>query len=176
MQVNFFFDGWMPIARIIGVGVAMYVALVIFLRLSGSRTLASMNVFDFIITVAIGSAFGRALTARPVALAEAVVAFALLITLQYLVARLQTVSPGFKRLLTNQPALLYFRGEFLDDELYRQRVTEDEVRAAVRKQQVGSLKGVEAIVLESSGEVSVITELDDGSALKQLSTDIEIER
>ncbi len=58
-SVNFFFAGWETILRIIVVGIAMYASLVVFLRLSGSRTIASMNVFDFIVTVALRAAFGH---------------------------------------------------------------------------------------------------------------------
>jgi len=38
-DVTFFVSGWNPLVRIVVVGVAMYVALVFFLRISGSRTL-----------------------------------------------------------------------------------------------------------------------------------------
>lgn len=167
----FFFSGWTPVVRILVVGVSMYAALVLFLRLSGSRTLATMNIFDFIVTVALGSAFGRALTASGVALVEALVAFALLIALQYAVAWGKTRSDAFGRIITNRPSLLYFRDEFLRDEMRDERVTEDELRAAARKQNVGSLEEAEAIVLESSGQISVIKESSDGSALASLPTD-----
>ena len=164
-NVTFFFAGWEAILRILVVGSAMYVSLVVFLRLSGSRTIASMNVFDFIVTVALGAVFGRALTANSVALAEALTAFALLIVLQYTVAWLQTRWPRFERALKNDPTLLYFRGEFLRDAMRDQRVTENELRGAVRKENVGSMDDVEALVLESDGKVSVITSVEDGSAL-----------
>lgn len=164
-SVNFFFNGWTPIVRVLVVGTAMYVSLVVFLRLSGSRSIASMNVFDFIVTVAIGSAFGRVLTAQPVALAEAVTAFALLIVLQYVVAWLQARWPRFEEGITNSPTLLYFRGEFLRDAMRDQRVTENELRGAVRKKNIGSMAGVEALVLEPDGNVSVVTSIGDGSAM-----------
>lgn len=163
-DITFYFAGWKPIARIVIVGVSMYVALVVFLRISGSRTLSSMNAFDFIVTVAIGSVFGRALTAKSVALAEAIVAFGLLVALQYSVTWIQIRWPFFRRVVTNPPALLYFRGEFVDEAMRRQRVTESEVQTAVRKKQFGSLEEVEAVVLESSGEFSVIGSVEDGSA------------
>lgn len=169
--VNFFFTGWEPLVRILLVGVGMYVTLIVFLRMSGSRTLASMNAFDFIVTVGIGSAFGRVLTARTVALAEAVVAFALLITLQHIVGWLQTRWPSFRRVVTNPPTLLYFRGEILRDAMRDQRVTEDELYAAVRKKKIGSLDEVEAVVLESSGEFSVISSDSDGSMLTNIGSE-----
>ncbi|WP_123622320.1 DUF421 domain-containing protein [Halorubrum sp. CSM-61] len=163
-DVTFYFTGWEPLVRILVVGVSMYVTLVLFLRLSGSRTLSSMNAFDFIVTVAIGSVFGRALTAKGVALAEAVVALGLLITLQYTVTWIQVRWPFFGRIITNPPALLYFRGEFVDREMRRQRVARDEIRSAVRKKDFGSLEEVEAVVLESSGEFSVVGSVENGSA------------
>jgi len=162
--VNFYFSGWEPVVRVLIVGVAMYAALVVFLRVSRSRTLSSMNAFDFVVTVAIGSAFGRALTAKSVALSEALAAFGLLVGLQYAVTWIQIRWPYFQRIVTNPPTLLYFRGEFVDEEMQRQRVTESELQSAVRKQQFGSLSEVEAVVLESSGEFSVIPSVEDGSA------------
>ncbi len=163
-DITFYFAGWTPIVRIIIVGVAMYVALVIFLRISGSRTLSSMNVFDFIVTVAIGSVFGRALTAKSVALAEAIVAFGLLIALQYTVTWLQIRIPYFRRIVTNPPVLLYFNGEVVDEAMRRQRVATSELQTAVRKEQFDSLDEVEAVVLESSGEFSVIESVSDNTA------------
>jgi uncharacterized membrane protein YcaP (DUF421 family) len=164
MSEPLFFDGWQPLVRILVVGVSMYVSLVFFLRLSGSRTLATMNAFDFIVTVAIGSAFGRALTAKGVTLAEAVGAFALLVSLQYVVTRLQVRWPVVSRAVTNPPTLLYFRGEFLQDAIRSERVTEDEIRTAARKNDHGSLAEVEAVVLESSGEFSVVPAVEDPEA------------
>lgn len=170
-EVNFFFTGWRAIVRILLVGTAMYISLVVFLRISGSRTIASMTVFDFIVTVAIGAAFGSSLTAKRVALAEAVTAFVLLIVLQYVVAWLQTRWPRFRHTVTNQPTLLYFQGEFLREEMRNQRLTEAELRTAVRKKKIGSLDEVEAIVLESAGDISVIRSLGDGSALEGIAND-----
>lgn len=165
-EVVVFFDGWMPVGRVVVVGVAMYVALVVLLRLSGSRTLSTMNAFDFIVTVAIGSVFGRALTAKGVALVEALVAFVLLIVLQYAVAWAQQRWPHINDVVTNPPRLLYFRGRFLEDELRRSRVSRDSMDAAVRKHDLGSLREVDAIVLESSGELSVIVDLGDADAFR----------
>ena len=161
----FFFGGWEAIGRIVVVGTLMYVALVVLLRVSGSRTIASMRAFDFIVTVALGSVFGRALTAKGVSLAEAIAAFLLLILLQYGVARLQVGSGRFARAVTNPPTLLYFRGQFQRDGMRRARVTEQELRAVVRKKGHGSLGEVEALVLEASGDVAVITSIGDGTAL-----------
>jgi uncharacterized membrane protein YcaP (DUF421 family) len=163
-DVVYFYSGWEPIARVVIVGVLMYITLVVILRITGSRSLASMSAFDFIVTVAIGSAFGRAITAKGVALAEAVAAFLVLIMLQYLIASFQNRWSSFMGVVTNPPALLYFRGQYLRDAMRKQRVTEAELHAAIRKKQRGSMTDVEAVILESSGEFSVISSMGDHSA------------
>lgn len=155
-DVVYFFSSWDPVGRILVVGTAMYVSLVVFVRLSGSRTLAGMNAFDFIVTVAVGSAFGRVLTAKSVSLVEALVAFVLLIGLQFGVAFLRSHWPALTTVFTNPPVLLYFQGEFLPGPMRDERVTKAELRAAARKKKVASMEEIEAIVLESDGSLSVI--------------------
>jgi len=175
MSSPFIFDGLRPLVRIVVVVVSMYIALVAFLRVSGSRTLSTMSAFDFIITVAIGSVFGRALTARRVTLVEAVAAFALLISLQYVVTRLKVRWPSLGRVVTNPPVLLYFRGEFLRDAMRRERVTRSELETAARKNDFSTLAEVEAIVIESSGEFSVIESVGDETVFgEELDEDLEL--
>ena len=50
--------------------------LVIFLRLSGKRTLSKMNAFDLVVTVALGSTLATVLLTKDVALADGALAFA----------------------------------------------------------------------------------------------------
>lgn len=169
-SVTFFFGGWEPVARILVVGTLAYAALVLLLRISGKRTLVQMNAFDFIITVAIGASFGRILTARSVALIEALTAFGLLVTLQYLVAWLQIRSRSFASTVTAPPALLFYQGRLLHDALRRERITEAELETAIREHGLGAFSEVEAIVLESDGRFAVIkaASAGDGSALHKL--------
>lgn len=166
-MVNYFYDGWEPVLRILVVGTLGYLALIALLRASGKRTLAQMNSFDFVITVAVGASFGRVLTARSIPLAEATTAFALLISLQFAVSRLQMRSRWFASVVTADPTLLYYRGELRRSAMRRVRLTEDELRATVRQHGAGSLADVAAVVMESNGTLSVIAsaELGDGNTL-----------
>lgn len=163
-MVNFFFDGWEPVLRVLVVGTLAYVALVVLLRTSGKRTLAEMNSFDFVITVAIGASFGRVLTARAIPLAEAVAAFALLVGLQLLVTSVQLRSPWFRSVVTADPTLLYHQGRIHSSALRRVRLTEDQLRSTVRQHGAGSLDQVAAIVMEADGKLSVIRSPDVGDA------------
>lgn len=164
------FDGWSQILRIVLVGAAAYAALVVCLRISGKRTLAQLNVFDFIVTVALGSTLATIFLNTDVSWAEGVTAFALLAGLQLLVAWISTRWPRARGIFTSRPALLLARGEIRYDALHRNRLTESELRQAVRMQGTGDLSQVEAVVLETNGKLSVITssKYGDGSALEDI--------
>jgi uncharacterized membrane protein YcaP (DUF421 family) len=151
-----FFDGWFGLLRTAVIGVSAYVALVAFLRVSGKRTLSKMNAFDLVVTVALGSTLATILLSRDVALAEGALAFALLIGLQYAVTWTSVRVRWVRRLVTGEPALLLFRGKILPAALRRARVTEDELRAAVRGAGLAALADASAVVLETDGSFSVV--------------------
>lgn len=151
-----FFSNWETLLRTLIIGVLAYVALVVLLRISGKRTLSKMNAFDLIVTIALGSTLATVLLNKDIALAEGVLAFALLILLQFLVTWTSVRVRWVRQLATGEPLMLLHRGDVLPSALRRARVTEDEVRAAVRAAGLVSLDAAEAVVLETDGSFSVI--------------------
>jgi uncharacterized membrane protein YcaP (DUF421 family) len=151
-----FFDTWQGIARTLLVGTLAYLALVVLLRVSGKRTLTKMNAFDFVVTVALGSTLATILLSKDVALAEGIGAFALLIALQFTVTWLSVRSGAVRRLVKSEPTLLFHRGQMLEAALRRQRVTAEEIRAAIRAGSQSHLEEVEAVILETDGTFSVL--------------------
>jgi uncharacterized membrane protein YcaP (DUF421 family) len=154
IKLDLFFHGWDNLIRTLVVGVLAYVTLVIFLRISGKRTLSKMNAFDLVVTVALGSTLATILLNKDVALAEGALAFTLLIGMQFIVTWSSVRVRWVRRLVTGEPSMLLYRGEFLSGALRHVRVTEDEVRAAVRAAGLRDLEAVEAVVLETDGSFS----------------------
>lgn len=155
-DVKYFFDGWDPVIRIFVVGSLSYIILVFLLKISGKRTLAQMSGFDFVITVAIGSTFGRLITAKDVTLTESAAAFLLLVVLQLGFAFLDMRFGWFSRLTKSKPTLLFYKGSFLYDNIHECRINKDEILGVIREQGIESLDDVEAVVLETSGGWSVV--------------------
>jgi uncharacterized membrane protein YcaP (DUF421 family) len=138
------------------IGVLAYTSLIALLRLSGKRTLSKMNAFDFVITVALGSTLATILLNKDVALTQGVLALALLVGLQFVITWSSVRMRWVRRLATGEPSLLVHHGECLPNALKRERVTDDEIRAAVRSQGLAALEDAEAVVLETDGSFSVI--------------------
>ena len=159
-----FFGDWFSLLRVMVVGTLAYASLVLFLRVSGKRTLSKMNAFDLVVTVALGSTLATVLLSKDVALAEGLLAFALLIGLQYAVAALSVRSRAWRNLVKSEPRLLMYRGEMLQDPLRDERVTPEEVRAAVRATGLADLAQVRAVILETDGTFSVVEDRADSGA------------
>lgn len=150
------FQGWAGIVRTLLVGTLAYATVVLFLRISGKRTLSKLNAFDLVVTVALGSTLSSILLQESIALAEGATALGLLILLQYLVTYASVRSDRIAKAVRSEPSLLVRNGSFCHDAMMRQRLTEDEIMSAVRTSGSAELSGVEAVILESDGTLSII--------------------
>jgi uncharacterized membrane protein YcaP (DUF421 family) len=150
------FAGWPPILRTVIVGVVCYVVVVALVRIAGKRTLANMDEFDLVVTIAIGSLIGNAMLARDVALPEIVVGIALLVGLQVAATWIMSRTPRALHWMENEPQLLIFQGKILRESMRAARLTEDELLQAVRRHGVGAVEDVAALVMEPNGDFSVI--------------------
>lgn len=156
MDGSVFFRGFGPLGRTLLVGFLAYAALVLLLRLSGKRAIAKMNIFDFVVVVALGSALANIIMDPQVDLVTGLAGLLLLVGVQYGVSWATAHSRQIERWVNGQPELLFYRGEFMRSVMKEHRVTEDEVRAAIRTAGHGRLEVVYAVVLETDGVFSVV--------------------
>lgn len=161
------FDSWSDILRVLLVGVAAYVTLVVLLRVLGKRTLVKLNAFDLVVTVALGSTLATVFLSEDVSWSEGAVALALLGVLQLLVSWTTVHVARGRGAVTAAPTLVLRDGQPLAAALRSQRLTDSELRQAVRSSGSGGLESVAAVVLETDGTLSVLTreQLGSGSAL-----------
>ena len=157
MHQDILFQGWSGIGRVLVVGTLAYVYLILLLRVSGKRTLAKLNAFDLVVTVALGSTLATILLSDTVGLAEGMTALTLLAGLQFAVAWISVRSKQFARTVRSEPTLLLRDGSFLADAMRRTRVTQDELLTVLRSDgRKSSPEDVGAIILESDGSFSVL--------------------
>lgn len=155
-----FFDSWSDLGRVAVVGVCAYVALVLMLRLSGPRTLSKLNAFDLVVTVALGSTLATVLLSKDVSLAEGVLAFAVLVGLQFLVTWTSVRVSWLNQVVKSEPVLLFHQRRFLPKAMRQARVVEQEVMSVLRDKGICRLDEVEAVVLETDGSLSVLRRSD----------------
>lgn len=161
---NIFFDNWESIGRTFIITILAYVAMIFMLRVSGKRTLSKMNAFDFIITIALGSTLAAVSLNKNIALADGILAFFILIFLQYIITWLSVRTKKIKEIVTSQPSLLLFKGKILEENLIQERITIEEINVAARKKGISDYKDIEVIVLETTGDITVIPSLTSDQA------------
>jgi len=146
---------WTAIAAIVISAIAVYLAVLVLTRLTGVRSLAKMSSFDFAATVAVGSTVAStALGSSP--LLNGVAALAMLYGLQYLIATLRR-RHAFRGALDNAPLLLMAGPEVLEGNLRHARVSREELWAQLRLSGVQRRDQVRAVVMETTGDMSVLT-------------------
>jgi uncharacterized membrane protein YcaP (DUF421 family) len=151
----FFFESWYNVERTVTLSVIGFVALIALLRISGKRTLSKLNVFDFVFVVAVGSVFASTIISKDVTLIEGIAALGTLVLVQIILAELAARSPFAERIINGEPTLLLSHGRFIPRALKRERITEEEVRAAIRAEGVTRVEDVDAVVLENDGTLTV---------------------
>jgi uncharacterized membrane protein YcaP (DUF421 family) len=151
------FDSWSAVFRVMLFSAVTYVALTALIRVFGKRTISKMNPGDFVITVAIGSVAGSMVIFDEVPVANGLAALFGLLGMQFLSEWITSKSLRLRQRVDGSPALLVHRGELLRDNMARENVDEEDILAALRQHGLGRLDDAEAVVLEVSGEFSVIT-------------------
>jgi uncharacterized membrane protein YcaP (DUF421 family) len=144
-----------PLIQTVGGCIAIFILIIIITRLIGLRSFAKFTVYDFAITVAIGSIISSTLTSST-SVAHGFVAIAGLLVLTYIFSALQRKSGSLNSLISNKPLLLMQGPEILHANLRTARIHENQLIAKLREANVLNFNQVIAVVLETTGDISVL--------------------
>lgn len=142
--------------------VAIYFVFLLLMKIFGSRVLASMSASDAVVIIMFGAVAGRVILGHPPTLATGIIGLATLMAMQALFGILRAKT-GIGRILDREPILLMFDGVVVRNGLQKSHFTNDDVRTSLRNAGIGAFVEVQAMILEPSGEVSIIragTKLD----------------
>ncbi|GGG44119.1 hypothetical protein GCM10011532_30240 [Christiangramia forsetii] len=115
-----------------------------------------MSSFDFASTIAVGSVLASVVLSTDHSLFKGAVALAGIIGFQSIFSLLVRKSNMFKRMATNNPLLLMQNGEILYANLKSANVGEGDLIAKLREANVLDYSEVKAVILESTGDMSVL--------------------
>ncbi|MGC1473016.1 MAG: YetF domain-containing protein [Psychroserpens sp.] len=153
--------------------IAIFSIIIIITRVSGLRTFAKMSSFDFASTIAVGSILATIVLNPGQSIVKGAIALAGIIFFQSVFTYCKRKFDWFNRLATNQPMLLMENGEFLKENLNKTNVDVKDVYAKMREANVKDKSEVLAIVLESTGDISVIHKSKDVGLSQEILTGVE---
>ncbi|HWH22729.1 MAG TPA: YetF domain-containing protein [Allosphingosinicella sp.] len=130
---------------------------VLLVRIVGLRAFSKMTSFDFVTTIATGSLIAQAGTRSDLGeYLNALAAIAGVFLIKWALAKRRQKSDAFQELITNQPVLLMKDGQFLEKAMSESRVSRSSIMEKLRAANVSDLRRVRAVVLETTGNISVI--------------------
>ena len=132
---KYFLNDWETLYGLAICATISFMVLFIFIRISGKRTLAKLNAFDFVVSVTLGSTLSSMMLLKTT-LAEGAVVLLVIIILQYLLAFLAKKSTVLEKVINSTPSLLFYNGKFIDDTMKRELITVEEVYAEIRKYRI----------------------------------------
>ena len=173
-----FFSSWASLGHIVLLATVVYVALVAALRVVGSRALAKMSAYDLVVTIALGSLIATIPLQEDVTVADGLTAIATFLVLHHGMSWMLKRWRRTRGLVMGRPTLCVYEGRMLADQMRHIKVTDEEVRAAVRSNGMASVSQCMAVVLENDGTWSVVGYSDaaDRSALAGLDLPVDTER
>lgn len=148
--------------------VGISVAIIVAVRLLGLRSFSKMSSFDFVMTVAAGSLMATTLVSETPSLAQGIVGLGALFATQFAVARFRLGGEPAGISVDNSPILLMDGDRMLRENMRSEAVTEADLLAKLREANVLDLAEVRAVVLETTGDVSVLHGPPNGAALDEV--------
>ncbi|MCK0167370.1 DUF421 domain-containing protein [Jannaschia sp. S6380] len=130
--------------------------MVLCVRLAGLRSFSKMSSYDFAVTVSFGSVLAGTVLNAGTPLWQGLVAMAALFAVQWAIGLARSRIDAVQEATDNDPLLLMHDGRLLEGNMASARITRSELSAKLREANVLDLAYVRAVVLETTGDVSVL--------------------
>ena len=143
---------WITVLR----GTAIYLVLAVVLRLMPKRETGSISPNDMIGLVIVGNLAANAIAGAATAAADLMLLAAVVLAWSYILNLLEYYFPRWRTVAQDTPTLLIHNGEILKGNLRKEKLTEQELYANLRKNGVADTSKVLQAVLEVDGQISVV--------------------
>lgn len=136
---------------------AVYVFIILAIRLFGKKELSQLSITDLVLILLISNAVQNAMVGPDSSLSGGLVAALTLFVLNYLIKIISFKSKVFSKVLEGEPVMLVYKGFVKNKNLQNQKITIEELEAVAREHGVKNIKDAELIMLEKDGSISVIS-------------------
>jgi uncharacterized membrane protein YcaP (DUF421 family) len=135
----------------------VYFFLLLVLRISGKRTLSNMTPFDFVLVLILSETVQQAMIDDDNSMTNSFLLVLTLIGLDVLLSLVKEKFPKFARLMDSTPVVIMQDGEIKRDRMKAERVEEDDVLSAARKQEgISRLDEIDYAVVEQNGDITIV--------------------
>ena len=134
-----------------------YFFILLLMRVVGRRELSTLEPFDLIMLVVIGDLIQQGVTQNDFSVVGLMIAGGTIAVLQMGVSWIGFRSPTkVGVVIEGEPMVLVEDGKWIEKNLRRERLTEDEVLSDARRDSISRLDQIEWAILETGGEITFI--------------------
>jgi uncharacterized membrane protein YcaP (DUF421 family) len=136
---------------------AVYVFIIAAIRLFGKKELAQLSIIDLVFILLISNAVQNAMVGSDSSLAGGLVAASTLFIANFMLKYLLYRFPALNTMVQGAEILLIYKGQLNEPNMNRARITREEILEAVREHGVSEIREVDLAVLETDGNISIIS-------------------
>ena len=145
-----------PVAEKIVRSVVVYLFLLAAFRFTGKRQVGQLTPFDLVVLLIISNVVQNAVIGPDNSLGGGLLGAVVILILNGLLVEVTYRSKRLRRLLEAAPTILVHNGRLLEKNLARERISLDDLHAAMRRAGVIDVEHVHVAMLEENGGISVI--------------------
>lgn len=145
-----------PVVEKVVRSAVVYLFLLVGFRLAGKRQLGTMTAFDLVVLLVISNVVQNALIGNDNSLGGGLLGATVILGLNAIVAWVTFRYKRVERVVEHTPTVLVKHGRILRENLRRERLSLPELRAALRREGIASVRNVHYVLLEEDGHLSVI--------------------
>jgi uncharacterized membrane protein YcaP (DUF421 family) len=149
------FDMDLPWWEFIVRGLAVYLLLLVMVRLSGRRTVGQFTPFDLLVVMLLSEAVSNSLNGGDDSLVGGLIAAATLVAINSFVALLSSRSQRFEKMVDGSAVLIGRDGVFFDKIVRNCRLSESDLEEALREHDCPRPE-MKCAFLETDGEITIL--------------------
>jgi uncharacterized membrane protein YcaP (DUF421 family) len=136
---------------------AVYLFIVIAIRLFGKKEFAQLSVVDLVFVLLISNAVQNAMVGPNTTLSGGIVAATTLFIVNYLFKYLLYKFPKLQGIIAGEPKVLIYKGHVHEGNIAKARISVNELLETVREHGCASIHDVNLAILETDGNISVLS-------------------
>ena len=137
--------------------IVLYLIVLIVMRLMGKRQIGELQPFELAISIMIADLASVPMSELGIPLTNGIIPILGLLVMDLLISWLNMKSINFRKIVCGKPSILIYRGKIDEKQLKKERFTINELQERLRGNDIFDIADVEYAILETNGEISVIT-------------------
>ena len=150
------FDMGVPWWELIIRSAAVYVFLLVILRISGKRQVGQLAPFDLVLLLVLSNAVQNSMNGGDNSLVGGLVSATTLILLNFALGYATFRSKRLEAIIEGRPQVLIHNGRLFEDVMARSQLTHHELEAALRQEGCANIGDCHSAILENNGSISVV--------------------